>query len=140
MATFLHDLIAALNPDASQSGQAWFDRVRFHEEVTQVRRAFGGNITLRLMPSAPTGRWDSYGVVFTYDHFTITGRFDSEHPFKPPRFQVTPAPESMHYYNDGRGLHLCYTRPAEWQPGFTMATAIGEVIRFLAEYEKGGGR
>ena len=137
MATFLQTVLKALNPEPRES---WFDGTRFHDETTAVRQAFAGNITLRLLPGAAPGHWESYGVVFTYDEFTITGKFDPSHPYKPPRFQISPEPQSIHYYDDGRGKHLCFCRPEEWQPGFMMATAVGEVIRFLTEYQQGVGK
>ena len=82
--------------------------------------------------------WEDYGVVAHLRGRTIIGRFQATHPYAPPRFTIQPPPvSSRHYYNDGRGWHLCWCRAQEWNPDWTMATALGAVFRFLGLLDRG---
>ncbi|MDQ6891123.1 MAG: hypothetical protein M3167_00375 [Acidobacteriota bacterium] len=123
-------------PSDDEAGGS-LDPRRLRHEQEQLRTAFAGTITLAQFPGTNPSAWSSRGVVVSFAPFTITGRYEPEHPYKPPRFQIAPQPRSRHYYADRRGPHLCYTRPEQWQPHFTIATALGTVIRFLTEYQKG---
>lgn len=75
--------------------------------------------------------WSDYGVSVSVAGRRIVGRFSPDHPYRPPRFTIDPPLRSKHYYDDGKGMHLCFCRPEEWHPDWTMATALGIVYRFL---------
>ena len=109
------------------------DVTRFRYEQEQLRTMFG----LPLVRFADADAWPSFGVQFPCGRFLVQAHFATDHPFSPPRVQVHPAPRSRHYYDDGRGLHLCYLHPNEWRPTYTMATVVGIVRVFLAKYDLG---
>jgi hypothetical protein len=101
-------------------------RVREHRAISHVAGAQWAQFA-----GTSGWQWSDYGVVYHAASSRIIGRFQDEHPLVPPRFTIDPAPSSRHYYDDGRGLHLCYCRPEEWHPDWTIATALGIVLRFL---------
>lgn len=82
-------------------------------------------------------RWDTYGARCTYGGFQVRVVYDHDHPHRPPRVTLDPAPSNRHYYNDGQGIHLCYTKPEEWNPRFTMATTFAVVFRFISDLHQG---
>lgn len=107
-------------------------RLRFEEE--QLRRVYGERIPLVRFTDRLC--WEGLGVQFTVDGRLVQAHFAPDHPFSPPRVQVHPAPASRHYYDDGRGVHLCYVHPNEWQPSYTMAAVVGIVMVFLNKYRQ----
>jgi ubiquitin-protein ligase len=111
------------------------DFARFRFEQEQLRKLFGED--MRLVRFAEVDAWPSFGVSFRCGRFLVQAHFAPDHPSSPPRVQVHPGLRSRHYYDDGRGLHLCYVHPNEWRPTYSMATVIGIVRVFLAKYELG---
>src|ERR1044071_234962 len=105
-------------------------RVRFEQE--QLRKVF----KMPLVRFADDESWPSFGVQFKVGGTLVQAHFAPDHPFSPPRVQLPPAPVSRHYYDDGRGLHLCYVHPNEWQPTYTMAVVVGIVMVFLNTYRQ----
>lgn len=89
-----------------------------------------------LIAGRPGLALQDWAVTLQNRNRTIVGRFERDHPYVPPRFTITPPPSSTHYYDDGRGMHLCYCLPSEWNPDWTIATALGIVCRFLAEEDR----
>lgn len=88
-------------------------------------------------PDKPSDRWDAYGADCSYGGFLIRAAYDEAHPYRPPRVTLDPAPSNRHYYDDGRGIHLCYTKPEEWNPRFTMTTTFAVVFRFISDLRQG---
>lgn len=111
------------------------DASRFRFEQEQLQKIFGSCVG--LVRFADVEAWPSFGVQFQRDRFLIQAHFAPDHPLSPPRVQVHPAPRSRHYYDDGKGLHLCYLHPNEWRPTYSMAAVIGIVLVFLNKYELG---
>jgi ubiquitin-protein ligase len=108
-------------------------RLRYEKE--QLHQLFAGRI--RLVRFADDLAWESFGVQFEEGRFLVQAHFAPDHPLSPPRVQVHPAPRSKHYYDDGRGVHLCYLHPNEWQPAYSLATVVAIVLVFLRQYEDG---
>ena len=104
---------------------------RLEREFAAVRRSFGTEVLTFLAHGARGASWADYGVIANVDHRRIIGRFHADHPYRPPRFTIDPPVRSKHYYDDGHGMHLCFCRPEEWNPDWTIATALGIVYRFL---------
>lgn len=106
-------------------------------DAQRLQREFAA--THRLDPCARPVRfartngdaWDDFGIITAVRGRTVIGRFDRNHPYAPPRFTITPRPSSRHYYDDGRGDHLCWCGPDEYHPDWTIATGLGVVHRFL---------
>lgn len=111
------------------------DVSRWSRELLQLLTTYGTEV--RPVSFDSTGSWSDLGVEFTASDFTVKGRYPSTYPHDPPRFLIDPKPKSSHYYEDTKGWHLCYLRRGEWRPHYTMATAVGIVLRFLAEYRQG---
>jgi hypothetical protein len=114
-----------------------FDAARWQRERLALLRTYGAQARPYILGGRTGRSWDDYVVVATLDGRTITGRYDRNHPYAPPRFTITPRPVSRHYYDDGFGLHLCWCGPQEWNSDWTIATGLGAVFRFLGLLRRG---
>jgi len=113
------------------------DLARLQREQLALRRTYAANVYPVLFRGRSGRSWDDYGVIAAVSRWVVTGRYDRNHPYAPPRFAIDPAPVSRHYYDDGRGLHLCWCGVREWNPDWTIATGLGAVHRFLGLLERG---
>jgi hypothetical protein len=107
-------------------------RVRFEQE--QLRKLFD----LPLVRFADDESWPSFGVQFRCDRYLVQAHFAPDHPLSPPRVQVHPAPESRHYYDDGRGC-TCATctpmsggRRTAWQRSSASSGSFSRSTRLAA--------
>ena len=110
------------------------DEQRFVYEQEQLRKLFGYHIG--LVRFADFDAWECFGVQFPCGDFLVQAHFAIDHPHSPPRFQLHPSPVSRHYYDDGKGLHLCYVYPNEWRPSYALATAVAIVMVFINQYQQ----
>ena len=108
------------------------DSRRLIFEMDQLRR-----LGYQVVQFDPLPVWESFGVQFQTLGFFVQARFAADHPYSPPRFEIHPAPRSKHYYDDGKGLHLCFCHPNEWRPTYSLATAAAIVTVFLKEFREG---
>lgn len=122
---------------ARPGGSSTVDPARLQREQLVLRRTYRANVYPVLFLGRAGRSWDDYGVIAAVDRWVVIGRYDRNHPYKPPRFAIDPAPVSRHYYDDGRGLHLCWYGLQEWNPDWTIATGLGAVHRFLGLLDRG---
>lgn len=112
-------------------------------DVRRLQREFA--TTHRLYPDMRPvqfcrGRvesWPDVGVITNILGRRVIGRFQRDHPYEPPRFTIDPRPSSRHYYDDGRGDHLCWCSLDQYNPDWTIATGLGAVHRFLGLLDRG---
>lgn len=105
---------------------------RLKYELQEVLASYQIPLTLTLLDDYPDDNWAHFGVIFNYRGYRVRGRYDEDHPARPPIFQISPAP-SCHYPNG----HLCFCKAEEWCVNYTLALAIAEVMRFLDDYDNG---
>ena len=123
------------NPSIDHGGNP-VDRRRLAAERAQLSSLRVPVRPIRFPDRSPD-YWDAYGADCSYGGFLIRAVYDEQHPYRPPRVTLDPAPSNRHYYNDGRGVHLCYTKPEEWNPRFTMVTTFAVVFRFISDLHHG---
>lgn len=115
---------------------AWYGRDR-----ATVKSVFRGQARNIHLVGRPWDRWESYGADLPLANWFIRAFYPVDYPYHSPHVTLSPAPASRHYYDHHEGLGLgptlCYLRPSEWSPQYTMATALWITIRFLNQFENG---
>jgi hypothetical protein len=137
MAVLLSAAAESNSQPAATRSRETIDLARLQREQLVLRRTYRANVYPVLFRGRAGRSWDDYGVIAAIDRWVVTGRYDRNHPYAPPRFAIDPAPVSRHYYDDGRGLHLCWCGSQEWNPDWTIATGLGAVHRFLGLLDRG---
>jgi ubiquitin-protein ligase len=113
------------------------DPMRMLREEAALACAHGDRVRWCVFKNTPSTSWDHYGVIANVFGWRVVGRFEANHPWAPPRFTTTPQVRTHHLHHDVNGPYLCLWRPEEWNPNWTMATALGVVYRFLSLLRQG---
>ena len=113
------------------------DLGRLQFEFDEVLSLYHGNFQPFQYEGVSASSWGAYGVQGNHRGFNVGVVYDQEHPYRPPRVGLSPRPSSRHYYDAGEGWHLCYCKPEEWSPRYTMATTLAIVLRFIDSYRQG---
>ena len=84
--------------------------------------------------------WHSWGARFSHRGTTVTLRFSRNHPYEPTLIYLDPPPRgNKHWYvhQGEKTPRLCWCRPEQWHPDYSLAVAAGSAIRFINEYQAG---